>query len=172
MTGEPTHTASKEGIVSCAPVINYGLRCSIHYASLLANYTALRIKNCSKCASAIKIATMKNMDDFCYTNLGKPSRAIAKVFISALRCPIKNHEMPREIHLCYQNSHYGNTDNFHYKPREAIAQLAIATTESTLCTVSKDEWDTKEDNGKSMKNAWYALWHTKRHISGQSDVEQ
>jgi len=28
-----------------------------------------------------------------------------------------------------------------------------ATTKSTLFTVSKDEWDTKEDTGKSMKNA-------------------
>ena len=25
--------------------------------------------------------------------------------------------------------------------------------------VSKDEWDTKEDNGKSMRNALYALWY-------------
>ena len=82
---------------------------------------------------------MKNTDDFRYTNLGKPSCAIATVFISALHCPIKNHEMPREIHICNQNSHYGNADNFHYKPTEAIAWLAIATTESTPCAVSKDE---------------------------------
>jgi len=27
------------------------------------------------------------------------------------------------------------------------------TTKSTLFVVSKDEWDTKEDTGKSMKNA-------------------
>ena len=41
-----------------------------------------------------------------------------------------------------------NTDDFHYKgkPSRAIAKL-------TLFAVSKDEWDTKEDNGKSMKNA-------------------
>ena len=38
-----------------------------------------------------------------------------------------------------------NTDDFHYerKPSRATATL----------TVSKDEWDTKEDTGKSMKNA-------------------
>ena len=45
-----------------------------------------------------------------------------------------------------------NTDNFHYegKPSHAIAK-------STLFAVSKDEWDTKEDTSKSMKNALYVL---------------
>ena len=32
--------------------------------------------------------------------------------------------------------------------------------------VSKDEWDTKEDTGKSMKNALYVLRYAKRHLSG------
>ena len=40
-------------------------------------YTAVRFKNCSKSTSAIKLATMKNMDDFCYK--GKPSLATAKL---------------------------------------------------------------------------------------------
>ena len=54
--------------------------------------------------AAIKIATMKNTDDFRYE--GKPSRATAKL---------------------------------------------------TPFAVSKDEWDTKEDTGKSMKNALCAF---------------
>ena len=43
-----------------------------------------------------------------------------------------------------------NTDDFHYegKPSRANAK-------STLFAVSKDEWDTKEDTVKSMKNALY-----------------
>ena len=69
--------------------------------------------------SVIKIATMKNMDDFRYE--GKPSRAIAK---------------------------------------------------STLFAVSKDEWETQKDTGKSMKNALHVLRYAKRHLSGRSDVEQ
>ena len=77
-------------------------------------YTAVRIKNCLKSASAIKIATMTDMDDFRYAE-GKPSRAIAK---------------------------------------------------STLFVVSKDEWDTREDTGKSMKKALHVLRNTKRHLSG------
>ena len=46
-----------------------------------------------------------------------------------------------------------NTDNFRYegKPSCAIAKL-------TLFAVSKDEWDTKEDTDKSMKNALYVYF--------------
>ena len=60
-----------------------------------------------------------------------------------------------------------NMDNFHFegKPSRAIAK-------STPFPVSKDEWDTKEDTGKSMKNALYILQYAKRHLLGQSDVEQ
>ena len=57
------------------------------------------VKNCSKSTFAIKVAIMKNTDNFRYEK--KPSRATAK---------------------------------------------------STPFAVSKDEWDTKEDTGKSMKN--------------------
>ena len=67
--------------------------------------------------SAIKIATMKNTNDFCYE--GKPSHATAKL---------------------------------------------------TPFAVSKDERDTKEDTGKSMKNALYVLWYAKRHLWGRSNV--
>ena len=51
------------------------------------------------------------------------------------------------------------------KPSYAIAK-------STLFVVSKDEWNTKEDSCKSIKNALYVLWYAKRHLSGQSNIEQ
>ena len=56
-----------------------------------------------------------------------------------------------------------NTDYFccEGKPSCAIAK-------STLFTVSKDEWDTKEDTGKFMKNALYILRYAKRHLSGRA----
>ena len=82
--------------------INYCLKSEVSitlHCRLCSRYTAVRIKNCSKSTSVIKIATMKNTDNFCYE--GKPSCATAKL---------------------------------------------------TLFAVSKDEWDTKEDIGKSMKN--------------------
>ena len=54
-----------------------------------------------------------------------------------------------------------NTDDFRYEGKPSRA-----TAKSTLSTVSKDEWDTKEDTGKSMKNALYVLQYAKRHLSG------
>ena len=78
-------------------------------------YTAVRIKNCLKSTSAIKIATMKNTDDFRFK--GKSSRARAK---------------------------------------------------STPFPVNKDEWDTKEDTGKSMNNALYVLWYAKKHLLAEA----
>jgi len=35
-----------------------------------------------------------------------------------------------------------------------------------LFTVSKNEWNTKEDTGKSLKNALDVLQYAKRHLSG------
>ena len=60
-----------------------------------------------------------------------------------------------------------NTDDFHFegKPSRAHAK-------STPFPVSKDEWDTKEETGKSMKNALHVLRYAKRHLLGRSDVEQ
>ena len=54
-----------------------------------------------------------------------------------------------------------NTDNFHYEGKPSRA-----TTKSTLFAVSKDERDTKEDTGKSMKNALFVLRYAKWHLSG------
>jgi len=38
--------------------------------------------------------------------------------------------------------------------------------QSTLFMVNKDEWDTKEDRDKSMKNALHVQRYGKRHLSG------
>ena len=45
------------------------------------------------------------------------------------------------------------------KPSRATAKL-------TPLADTKDERDTKEDTGKSMKNALYVLRYAKRHVSG------
>ena len=60
-----------------------------------------------------------------------------------------------------------NTDNFCYEGKRSRA-----TAKLTLFAVSKDEWDTKEDTGKSMKNALYVLQYAKRHLSGRSNIKQ
>ena len=43
---------------------------------------------------------------------------------------------------------------------------SCATTKSTLFTVSRGEWNTKEDTGKSLKNALDILQYAKRHLFG------
>ena len=60
-----------------------------------------------------------------------------------------------------------NTDDFRFEGEPSRARA-----KSTPFPVSKDEWDTKEDTGKSMKNALYVLRYAKRHLSGRSDVKQ
>ena len=50
-----------------------------------------------------------------------------------------------EKQLCNQSSHYKNTDDFCYEGKQSRA-----TAKSTHLVVSKDEWYTKEDTGKSM----------------------
>jgi len=57
-----------------------------------------------------------------------------------------------------------NMDDFHYA-KEAI-------TCNHQFTVSKDEWNTKEDTGKSLKNALHILQHAKRHLSGCNNIKQ
>jgi len=44
--------------------------------------------------------------------------------------------------------------------------LHMPTKKLTLFMESKDEWDTKEDTGKTMKNALHVLWYGKRNLSG------
>ena len=59
-----------------------------------------------------------------------------------------------------------NTDDFCFEGKPSRARA-----KSTPFPVSKDEWDTKEDTGKSMKNALHVLRYAKRHLSGRSNVE-
>ena len=49
--------------------------------------------------------------------------------------------------------------------------VIIATTKSILLAVSKDEWDTKEDTGKSMNDALYCIM-PKGTSWGWIDIDQ
>ena len=68
-------------MVPCPNFINYHLKSEVSIALCCrlcsTRYTAKQIKNCLKGTSAIKIATMKNTDDFRLE--GKPSRAHSKL---------------------------------------------------------------------------------------------
>jgi len=67
-----------------------------------------------------------------------------------------------EKQLCNQSSQY---EKYGYKE-----ETITCNHRTNAFTVSKDEWNTKEGTGKSMKNALYILWYAKRHLLGQSDV--
>jgi len=67
-----------------------------------------------------------------------------------------------EKHLCNKSSHYEKYGRFLVTQRKQ----SHATTKLTLFTISKDEWNTKEDTGKSLKNALQVLRYAKRHLSG------
>jgi len=43
---------------------------------------------------------------------------------------------------------------------------------SSVTTKLKEEWNTKEDTGKSMENALCILRYAKRHLLGCSNIEQ
>jgi len=58
-----------------------------------------------------------------------------------------------EKHLCNKSSHHEKYGRFLVTQRKP----SHATTKSMLFTVSKDEWNTKEENGKSLKNALHVL---------------
>ena len=84
MTGEPTHTTSKErNDAKCPSYINFCLKseASVTLCCQLCSNKNFWLhsstnKNFWKSTSAIKVATMKNTDDFCYE--GKQSRATTK----------------------------------------------------------------------------------------------
>ena len=68
-----------------------------------------------------------------------------------------------EKYLCNRNSHNVKYGCFLFR-REAIT----CSRQIDTFPVSKDEWDTKEDTGKSMKNALYVLWYAKRHCRAEA----
>ena len=71
-----------------------------------------------------------------------------------------------EKHLCIKSSHYDKYGWF----LVTLRKPSRATTKLMLFTVSKDEWNTKEDSGKCLKNTLHILWYAKRHLSDWSDV--
>ena len=71
---------------ACHSYINYRLKSEVsitlHCQLCSTRYTAVRIKNCSKSASAIKVTTIKNTDVFHYE--GNPSCATTKSTLLAV----------------------------------------------------------------------------------------
>ena len=139
------------------------LLCSPHY-------TAVQINNCSKSTSVIKVATIKNTimphAPFIIWNWSIHFPSLSAIF--NLLHSSTNQELLKQ-HRCNQGNHY---EKYGWFPLRTEGSHRHAITKSTLFTVGKDEWNTKEGTGKSMKNALHILQYAKRHLSGWSDVEQ
>jgi len=73
--------------------------------------------------------------------------------------PLPNREV-FEKQLCNQSSQYEKDGKVQLQRGSHHMQSPL------LYAVSKDEWNTKESTGKSMKNALHVLRYTKRHHSG------
>jgi len=58
-----------------------------------------------------------------------------------------------EYNIYNQSSHY---ENYRWFPLQMEAIMCLPEIDTFI--VRKDEWDTKEGIGKSMKNAWYIQW--------------
>jgi len=133
--------------------------------------TAVWFKNCSKSMSVIKVSTMKNTMVPCAPvivwnwHIHFPS-------LSAMFNSLHDNTNQElfEKHLYNQGSHYEKYGQFTWDNWQF--PLSHATTKLTLFTVSKDEWNTKEDSGKSLRNALDVLLYAKRYLSGWSDVKQ
>jgi len=73
-----------------------------------------------------------------------------------------------ENQLRNQNSQYEKYRKFTVTKKKP----SHTATESTLFAVSKDEWNTQQGTGKSMKNALYILQCAKKCLSGQNNIKQ
>ena len=129
-------------------------------------YTAVWIKNCSKSTSVIKVDTMKNTM-VPYAPVIVWNWSIHCASLSAA-FDLSHSSTNQDLFEKHQSSHYEKYRRFLITQRKP----SLATTELTPFTVSKDEWNTEEDTGKSLKNALHVLQYTKRHLSGWSNVEQ
>jgi len=82
---------------------------------------------------------------------------------SSARVSLLYNKSRSKKHIYYQNSPH---EKCIIKSPVMESKPSYATTKVTLFIVSKDEWNTKEDTGKSMKNASYMLRYTKMNLSG------
>ena len=138
MTGEPTHTASEmaphtPAISIIVWKVNYPLRFIVSYVQ------PARIKNCSKSTSAIKIATMKNTDNFRYAkgshHVLPPNRHLslsAKMNGTQRRTLVS----PRRMHCMYCGMPKGTSRAEVTSNSEKIKPVALAVIKLHLSEAS------------------------------------
>ena len=166
MTGEPTYTVSE--MVPCTPIIVWKVKNPLCFVVSFVQPVMQHFESRTIRKAPLQSSIPKEI-------VPRAPVIVWKSVVSiTLHCWLCSTRYTAErIKNCLKSTSaikiatMTNTDNFRYegKPSRAIAK-------STLFAVSKDEWNTKEETGKSMKNALYVLQYAKRHLSGWSNVEQ
>jgi len=143
------------------------LQCSSHYA-------AVWIKNYSKSTSVNKGSHYEK-----YNGAVRPSLSSETKVSISLPCQLcSTRYIAIQINNCLKSTSVikvatmKNTDDSLGTISVTQSKPSRATTKSTLFTVSKDEWNKKEDTGKPLKDTLHVLRYAKRHLSGWSDVKQ
>jgi len=128
-------------------------------------YTAVRIKNCLKSMSAIKVATTKKRR-CCTSQLSFETEVSIAPFCHL--CSTRYTAV--QIKNCLKSTSVIKvaTMKKHRVGQFLVMQrkLSCATAKLIPFTVSTDEWNTKEDTGKFLKNALDVLRYAIRHLSG------
>ena len=172
MIGEPTHTASEKAprapaISIIVSKVKYPLRFVVSYIQPVTQHFESR---------TVRKAPLQST----HTKRNRTSRPnhinyrLKSEVSVTLRCRLCSTRYTAvRIKNCLKSTSaiiiatMKNTDDFRFEGKPSRARA-----KSTPFPVSKDEWDTKEDTGKCMKNALHVLRYAKRHLSGRSDVEQ
>jgi len=156
---------------SYSACLNYIWQWSIHYGSLSAMFTPLHSstnKELFKTCICNQSSQYEKYDGATCPSCRLKLKYPLPFSVSYVRLVTQHYKLRTVWKALNQGSHYENYGWFLVIQRKP----SCATTKLMFFTVSKDEWNTKEDTGKSLKNALDILWYTKRHLSGWSDVEQ
>jgi len=100
MTGESTQTTSKETMCVTSQLHNLSSEKWLGFKPCLIHCIAVRINNCSKNTSAIKVTSKKNTNNFCYKK--KQSHATTKLTLFA----VSNDEWDMKEELWHDKSTY------------------------------------------------------------------
>ena len=119
-------------------------------------YSAIRIKNCSKSTSVITVATMKIWWCCAPQLLSETEVSISLLCQLCLTC-----HTAVQIKNCLKSTRVLKIATMKIQTISRYAKKAITC--NHLFTVSKDEWNTKEDTGKSI----YHVHTVKKNIISQ-----
>jgi len=135
-------------------------------------YMAVQIENCLKTTSVrdhLQFSTfLKSYKEHSFSNPLPPSQSIQLIHHGCMYTRTNTHTLYDLLFplYCNQSSLYGKPGNKGFQGSHHMLPPIRHFADS------KDEWNTKEDTDKFLKNALCILRYTKRHLSGWNNVKQ